>query len=174
MVAPHEIKKELTREVKSGRIPEPGKMARDLRVAEMYQDGMSHAKIAKATGLSEPTIAKILRGDNAVRFFINTAARIAATMLPKATQNYQEFLDDPEDKQLRLAASRDVMKNTGITPSNNVNVNLTQITQTNNIVANPEALEILRKVLAPTSTIPGLPDPNTDVLDAEYTEDADE
>ena len=121
----------------------PQRISRDLTIAQDRLSGMTYRQIAKRHNLSPRHIGEILNDDE-IKDILETGTKQIVALLPKAIDNYSGFLTS-ENEKIRLEASRDVQKTTGIMPTHTVNQFFTNIlNQQNNILITEEMQEFCK------------------------------
>lgn len=120
----------------------PIKVQRNISVAQSKLAGKSYREIAKIHGIDPGTVSRILQNAD-IKDIIETGTKQIVAMVPKAIDNYREFLVD-EDKKIKLSATQDVAKMTGLSPSHTQNVIISNSFNNNQQVLSPEVLELLR------------------------------
>lgn len=155
--------------------PKPSRvttMQLEKTVAHKRLQGKSQKIIAKELGIAPSTVSKTLDRSGAKRIIEQGMERMIH-MVPKVADNYESFLDD-EDKYLRLSASRDILKITGMTPTASNNFVMTSIT---NNQSNDNVVQIVdpRAIVALTNALQALNTPQVEgnVIDVVDNPDPD-
>lgn len=124
----------------------PARDARDLTIASDRIKGATYQQIAERHGITKSRVGQILTDDE-IRDVVETGQRQMISLVPKAVDNYQLLLDDPDSK-IRLAASKDVSQAAGILPTHMQSLVINQIYNDNRQqVYAPEVLSLLRGAL---------------------------
>ena len=121
----------------------PDRMVRDVTIGkDRLEKGLTYRELAEKHGVSLMTISRALNNDE-IKDIIEEGTKQALSLIPKAMDNYREFLSD-EDKKIRLAATQDISKISGITPSHNTNNMIVQINTGNRPDLAPEVIKLLQ------------------------------
>jgi 2,4-dienoyl-CoA reductase-like NADH-dependent reductase (Old Yellow Enzyme family) len=128
--------------------PKPDNPERKRQTRKMVAkrlEGKPYQTIAEETGVSIATVSRRLAEDEAKAILEQGQADLVE-MVPTVVNNYREFLAD-EDKTIRLKASQDITKITGITPTHTQSVYINNLYQTANVIVGGPAQDALRKAL---------------------------
>jgi hypothetical protein len=120
----------------------PAIAERNVTIAQKRLQGHTYRKLSKEFGISKTQVRRILNSDEC-RDIIETGTKEMLALVPKAVDNYREFLSD-DDKTLRYKASKDLLETTGIRASRTENPVIQQyFNQTNINVIPPEIQRLL-------------------------------
>jgi len=119
----------------------PTKTIRNNNIAADRIVGATYRELMQKYNLSVGGIQHILNSDQ-IRDVIETGTAQAVSLVPKAIDNYNEFLSD-EDKKIRLSATQDIMTITGIRPSHTQSFIISNSFNQHNQTISPEVLSLL-------------------------------
>jgi hypothetical protein len=88
---------------------------RNVTIAQKRLQGHTYGQLSKEFGISKTQIHRVLNSDEC-RDIIETGTKEILALVPKAVDNYREFLSD-DDKTFRYKASKDLLETTGIKTS---------------------------------------------------------
>ena len=119
----------------------PGRTQRDATIVSRRLEGLSMSQIGKELGIDKSTVCRALQ-DEEVKALLDAGTKTMAGFLPQVMENYRDFLID-DDKTIKLKASQDVTKITGILGTHTGNQYFINVmNQTNNVIS-PEVLTLL-------------------------------
>ena len=93
----------------------PAIAERNVTIAQKRLQGRTYRELSKEFGISKTQIHRVLNSDEC-RDIIETGTKEMLALVPKAVDNYREFLSC-DDKTLRYKASKDLLETTGIKSS---------------------------------------------------------
>ena len=119
----------------------PGRTQRDATIVSKRLEGLSMSQIGKELGIDKSTVCRALQ-DEEVKALLDAGTKTMAGFLPQVMENYRDFLID-DDKTIKLKASQDVTKITGILGTHTGNQYYINImNQTNNVISD-EVISLL-------------------------------
>ena len=140
----------------------PARMERDVTIANNRLAGMTYNELAKQHNLSKAHISRILNDDE-IKDVLQTGTKQLVSMVPRAIQNYHDFLTSDNEK-IKLEASRDIQKTTGIMPTHTVNQFFTSImNQHNQVLITDDMQEFMRWKLEKASRTFNIPGQGSEV-----------
>ena len=104
----------------------PKRKLRDRTITEDRLAGATYRQLAKKHNLSYPYIGTVLK-QSEMKDILETGAQQMITLVPKALDNYRLLLDS-DDQNIKLKASQDVCKTTGIAPTHAQSVYIERLT----------------------------------------------
>jgi len=120
----------------------PLKVQRNTTIAHQRLAGATYRELEKIHGIDKSQVCRILNDDE-IKDVIATGTREMVSLIPTAIDNYRGFLAS-EDSKIKLTASQDVLKNTSITPSHNVNQMIVNINTGSRPELSPEVISLLK------------------------------
>ena len=123
-------------------VKNPAIAERNVTIAQKRLQGHTYGQLSKEFGISKTQIHRVLNSDEC-RNIIETGIKEMLALVPKAVDNYREFLSD-DDKTLRYKASKDLLETTGIKASRMDHPIINQYyNQTNASAIPPEVMEFM-------------------------------
>jgi hypothetical protein len=113
-----------------------------VTIAQDRLAGATYREIAANHGISHQHVGRILNREE-IKDILTTGMQAQITLIPKAIDNYQVLLQSP-DEAIKLKASQDILKNTGLAPTN---APITMINNILNVNAN-ETPEVIKQLLS--------------------------
>jgi hypothetical protein len=96
-------------------VKNPAIAERNVTIAQKRLQNHTYQELSKEFGISKTQVHRILNSDEC-RDIIETGTKELIALVPKAVDNYREFLSC-DDKTLRYKASKDLLETTGIKAS---------------------------------------------------------
>jgi hypothetical protein len=93
----------------------PGKMERNVTIAQDRLAGKTYAELAELHKVSKATISRVLNDDE-IRAVLKQGTNELVSMVPLAVNNYLTILSDTKHSDF-YKASKDTLQNTGILSS---------------------------------------------------------
>ncbi|MGD0821020.1 MAG: hypothetical protein ABSA71_09780 [Desulfomonilia bacterium] len=126
-----------------------------VRVAEMIASGESQLAISRATGISQPTISRLVNNNETVKALIESIRERAITECAETSfQNIKGIISstEKEDKELRLKYSAKMLESIGVLPSHTQAAITLNVFQQNNDIHLDQAADLALKHLGIDST----------------------
>ncbi len=119
----------------------PARIVRDLTLAQKRLEGESYSALAKKYHLSRERIHQIIHSDD-IRPIIEYGQAQMVALIPDAINNYVSLLKS-KDEGIKLKASQDICKNTGIAPTHTLNQLVMNVYNTTNNMLFAPAVQAL-------------------------------
>ena len=120
----------------------PAIAERNVTIANKRLEGCTYKELSKEFGISKTQIHRVLSNDEC-RDIIETGTKQLISLVPKAIDNYYDFLHSDDDNY-RYKASKDLLETTGIRASRTENPVIQQyFTQVNVSQIPPEVLQFM-------------------------------
>jgi hypothetical protein len=124
-------------------VKNPAIAERNVTIAQKRLQGHTYGQLSKEFGISKTQVHRILNSDEC-RDILETGTKQLLSFVPKAVDNYREFLSD-DDKTLRYKASKDLLETTGIKTSRMDHPIINQYyNQANVNVIPPEIMDLMQ------------------------------
>ena len=124
---------------------------------KLANPGDTYRDLARKFGVSAMSICRVLNR-NEIRDILTTGIQQQISLIPRAIDNYNDLLKS-SDESIKLKASQDILKNTGLAPTN------APITMINNIL-NINTGEVPEPIRAIFAQITHNASSNTSMLDS--------
>ena len=104
----------------------PSKIHRNALIIEDRLAGATYKEIAAKYNIDQSNVCRILNRDEC-REVIEQGLQEQIALIPKAIDNYKNKLLVSDDQAIMLKASQDILRNTGLSPSNSPVIAITNI-----------------------------------------------
>jgi len=145
--------------------------SRDIAIAQERLSGATYKQLATNHGISTTRISQVL-SKPAIKDVLESGAQQIISLIPKAIDVYQSLLDKGSDT-IKLKASSDILKTTGLAPSHATTQYLTNIYNDYSGTLSNTMQDVLTHTLSTSANGNRLPighTPHTTTIDAEFSE----